>query len=63
VSEEWRYTAQLSCASGEDQTSVWSETFASETYALVRAPDGWRIRSWRIEAPATQTRWRCSSSD
>lgn len=62
VSEEWRYTAQLTCASGAFETSVWSEAFASETYALVRDSDGWRIRSWRIEAPDTQTRWRCPAS-
>ncbi len=62
VSEEWRYAAQLTCASGAAETSVWSEAFPSETYALVRDSDGWRIRSWRIQAPETQTRWRCSAS-
>ena len=63
VSEEWHYTAQLTCASGAIETSVWSEVFPSETYALVRDADGWQIRSWRIDAPEMQRRWRCSSSE
>jgi hypothetical protein len=60
VSEEWRYVAQLTCSSGIAETSVWAETFPSETYALVPDGDGWLIRSWRIEAPESQSRWRCS---
>lgn len=62
VSEEWRYTAELTCSSGAVETSTWTETFLSETYALVPDSDGWRVRSWRIAAPDTQTRWRCSGS-
>ena len=62
VSEEWRYTAQLTCASGAVETSVWAEVFASETYALVPDSGGWRIQSWLIGAPNAETRWRCSAN-
>lgn len=61
VSEEWRYVAQLTCASGAVETSVWSEAFSAETYALVPEPGGWRIHSWLISAPDASARWRCSS--
>ena len=62
VSEEWRYTAQLTCASGAVETSIWAEVFASETYALVPDSGGWRIQSWLIGAPNAETRWRCSAN-
>lgn len=62
VSEEWRYTAQLSCASGSTETSTWVEAFSSELYALVPGPDGWRIESWLSGRPDREARWRCSEA-
>jgi hypothetical protein len=62
VSEEWRYTAQLACASGSTETSTWVEAFSSELYALVPGSDGWRIESWLSGRPDTETRWRCSGT-
>jgi hypothetical protein len=62
VSEEWRYSAQLACASGSTETSTWVEAFSSELYALVPSPDGWRIESWLSGSPDREARWRCSGT-
>ena len=62
VSEEWRYTAQLACASGDTETSTWVEAFSSELYALEPSADGWRIVSWLSGRPDAEVRWRCSET-
>jgi hypothetical protein len=62
VSEEWRYTAELTCASGDVETSTWIEAFSSELYALVPVPGGWRIESWLSGRPDRVARWHCSGT-
>jgi hypothetical protein len=59
VSESWMYEAELACASGVSQTSVWAETFAAESYALVLGPQGWQIESWLTGTAVADAKWTC----
>jgi hypothetical protein len=59
VSEQWTYEAELTCASGGARTSVWTENFAAESYALVRGLQGWQIESWLTGTAVADAKWTC----
>lgn len=59
VSARWTYEAELTCASGDSKTSVWAETFAAESYALVPGLQGWQIESWLTGTAIADTKWTC----